>query len=341
MWTGAEVLVIGGEPEAWCPPSADCTPPEFSALVDGAAYDPATEAWRDIADAPVSLSFNPSPVVVDGAVYLLARDAFNRSGSEDGFFRYLITEDRWERLPRPPADANGYLLVGTPGTVLAYRATDESGTWPDSVFDVATGVWKELPADPFSPSYDRNMAVVGDVLYLFAKDIVPNPGGDRPSLARVARYDLFSRREWQALSDSEILGTWSPVTIGEEIVFPWPGEADGGQVGNWGQAYPYGGSYDTESDTWFALPEPSRDNGFAIAGVVGSDTAAYVDVHGAALDLTRDEWIEIPDLPGDDAETFNRTIVAAGMALFAFGGESWADPAGRVLDAAYLWIPPR
>ena len=101
VWTGAEVLVIGGEPEAWCPPGADCTPPEFTALVDGAAYDPATESWRDIADAPMPLSGYTSPVVVDDAVYLLAHGAFSRPGAEDGFLRYLVTEDRWERLPSP------------------------------------------------------------------------------------------------------------------------------------------------------------------------------------------------------------------------------------------------
>ncbi len=339
VWTGAEVLVVGGEPEPWCPPSADCTPPGFASLVDGAVYDPATETWRTIADAPLPLSGFTSPVVVDDAVYLLARGASGRPGAEDGFLRYMISEDRWEQPASPPGDLGGYLLVGVPGTVVAYRGSDETGDWPDSVFDVAAGAWEELPADPFSPSYDRQMAVVGDGLYLFAKDVVPNPNGDRPSLARVARYDLSADGGWEVLSDSEILGTWSPATIGTEIVFPWPGEADGGRVGNWGRAYPYGGSYDTETDTWFALPEPSRDDGFAIAGVFDSGTAAYLDVRGSALDLARNEWIEIPDVPGGDDETFNRTIVAAGEALFAFGGESWADPGGRVLDTAHLWTP--
>ena len=56
--------------------------------------------------------------------------------------------------------------------------------------------------------------------------------------------------------------------------------------------------------------------------------------------MAGDEWIEVPDVPGADPETFNRTIVAAGEAMFVFGGESWTDPAGTVLDAAYLWIPP-
>lgn len=341
MWTGREVLVVGGEPEAWCPPGADCIDRDFEPLADGAAYDPAAGSWREIADALVAFSSNASAVVVDGAVYVLASGASHRPGGERGFLRYLIADDLWERLPTPPFGDVSYHLVEASGRVVAYTGTDEVGERPDLIFDGSTGDWDELPPDPLSPSFDRNLAVVGDQVYLFAKDLVTNPGSDRPSLARVARLDLSSGGEWQVLADSEILGTWSSVTMGAEIVFPRAGEADGGEVNNWGRSYPYGGIFDTETDTWFALPDPARDDGFSIAGVLGSDAAAYLDVHGAVLDMTRDSWITIPDLSPAQSETFNRTIVAAGTELFAFGGETWVDGNGVVLDTTYLWVPPR
>ena len=72
-------------PEAWCPPNADCALPEYAPLADGAAFDPATESWRVIADAPQPFSSNASVVLVDRAVYVLANDALHRPGGEGGF----------------------------------------------------------------------------------------------------------------------------------------------------------------------------------------------------------------------------------------------------------------
>ena len=53
VWTGHEVVVVGGETEP-CPPGADCAilPDD---LRDGAAYDPGTDRWHRIAQAPVSV----------------------------------------------------------------------------------------------------------------------------------------------------------------------------------------------------------------------------------------------------------------------------------------------
>lgn len=57
FWTGEEVVLVGGSDAPPCPPTAACTVPRVAPLADGAAYDPATGAWRAIADAPVG----PSP----------------------------------------------------------------------------------------------------------------------------------------------------------------------------------------------------------------------------------------------------------------------------------------
>ncbi len=51
VWTGQEVIVLGGETQP-CPPNADCVSAS-PLLRDGAAYDPATDSWHPIAKAPV------------------------------------------------------------------------------------------------------------------------------------------------------------------------------------------------------------------------------------------------------------------------------------------------
>jgi len=48
-WTGHEVLVIGGDIGVPTNPSAEGTP-EQEFVADGAAYDPASDTWRPIAD---------------------------------------------------------------------------------------------------------------------------------------------------------------------------------------------------------------------------------------------------------------------------------------------------
>ena len=49
------------------------------------------------------------------------------------------------------------------------------------------------------------MVAVGDDLYLLAHHLVDNPGSERPSLTRVARFDLATGL-WERRADSEILG---------------------------------------------------------------------------------------------------------------------------------------
>lgn len=93
VWTGTEVLVVGGEPKSTCPPGGDCTAPDYEPLADGAAYDPETATWRTLADAPLSMSGNARPVVVGELVYVLVLDASYRPGGGGGLLEYDISSD--------------------------------------------------------------------------------------------------------------------------------------------------------------------------------------------------------------------------------------------------------
>jgi hypothetical protein len=333
VWTGDEVLVIGGEPEAWCPPNAECIPPDFLPLADGAVFDPVTGSWRMITEAPFPFSNNASAVVVGDAVYVLVHE-IPRPGASGGFLRYLVSEDRWERLPSPSPAADRYHLVGTSASVAAFPHSDEAGETPDLLFDPATGSWHQLPSDPLSPSFDRSMVSIDGDLYLFAQNLVPNPGSENPPLVRAARLDLAAGT-WEVLADSEILASWSPVAIGSSIVFPNAGSADGGEVNNWGRSYPYGGIYHIDTDSWSWFREAPQE----IAGVVGDANAAYMSAHGEVLEIGSESWITIPELSITEGEIYNQTIVAAGRDLFVFGGETWTDKGGMVLRGAYRWQP--
>jgi hypothetical protein len=198
-----------------------------------------------------------------------------------------------------------------------------------------------LPADPLQPSFDRCMVAVGDDVFLFEHELVPNPGSERPALTRAARYDL-DRGVWERRADSEILGAGPWFTEGGMLVNAALGEADGGQVNNWGRFYPEGGVYDSSTDTWSSLPNPPRQSSVVVeSGVIGEFHAWFSAAEGTVLDWVTGEWIAIPRLPDatDSYETspYNRTVVAAGTDLFVFGGERWDHGTGSVLDAGYVW----
>lgn len=124
VWTGAEVLVFGGEAEAVCPPMADCALPETPALTDGAAFDPATAEWRSLADVPVPVTSFASTAVIGEDVYLLVHADEQRQGMDGGFFRYEVDADRWVTLPTPQgADA----LVAAGDRLIAYSGSHETG----------------------------------------------------------------------------------------------------------------------------------------------------------------------------------------------------------------------
>jgi hypothetical protein len=339
LWTGEEVLLIGGSDARPCPPNASCVPPDVPPLADGAAFDPQTGGWRRIADAPVPFEWAQGLVVGETA-YLWAPGSSGRPNAPSAFLAYRIDEDRWEELPPPPGDL-GWLhgIVQAGERIVAYGGSDEQGEQPDFVFDPATSSWSELPPDPLSPSFDRSMAWSGRELLLFEHELVSNPGSERPAVTRAAALDLESGA-WRRLPDSEILATGPWVPDEGRLINPTLGGADGGEVNNWGRAYPYGGILDLERGTWSPLPSPPDEEENFSSGVLTESGGHYFGYRGWILDSSDDAWIEIPPLDTDALVT-GRTVVAAGPDLLVFGGARWKEGNGdgTLLADAWVWSP--
>ena len=326
VWTGREVLVVGGDTFT-CPPNADCAAPNDPPLADGAAFNPSTGVWRTIDTSPVAFSAAATAVLGDDVYFLVPH----------AFLRYSVAGNSWAQLPRPTNSMVGN-LVAVDDAIVAFAGSDELGEAPDLVFDPGTSAWKELPADPLSPSFDRVMTGLGTHLYLFDHELVPNPGSERPSLTRAARLDLDSG-QWERLPDSEILGTGPWFANGSALVTPVLGGADGGEVNNWGRSYPYGGIFDTATQTWSDLPAPTPGDGGA--GVIGSGAALYLTPGGSLLDLESSAWIQLHAIP-DHRAGDERAVVSAGADAFVFGGVRWAGGgSGELLGDAWIWRPHR
>lgn len=328
LWTGREVLLIGGSDAPACPPSASCAA-DPTPLTDGAAFDPGAGSWRRIADSPVPL-LDAQGVVAGKSAYFL--------GTRQELFAYEVGRDAWTRTPVPFDPAAGYGLVAAGERLVAFLGSDESRPGKDYLFDPRSAAWTPLPADPLGAGFDRAMAWTGSELVLFDRELVPNPGAEKPAVARAAVLDL-AKRSWRRLPDSAMLSTGPWIMAGDQLVNPTLGGADGGEVGNWGRVYPNGGSVAPGSGVWSGLPNPPAGD-TPSAGARTATDAVYFGVKGAVLDTTTGSWQMVSAAP--DGNVTGRTIVAAGVRMLVFGGARWdaAEESATLLNDTWIWSPP-
>jgi hypothetical protein len=338
LWTGREVVLVGGSDAPPCPPNAECVAPDVPPLADGAAFDPESETWRRIAPSPVPFEWAQG-IVVGATGYVWIPGSPGRPKAESAFLAYRIEDDRWDTLPLPSGDLGWYHgIVQVGDRIVLYSSSDEESKQPDLLFDPRSATWSELPPDPLSPSFDRSMAWGGRELILFDHELVPNPGSEEPAVTRAAALDLKAG-SWRRLPDSEILATGPWVLADGRLLNPVLGGADGGRNA-WGRRYPFGGILDPASGRWSDLPEPPTGEDDFGSGVLTSSGGHYFGYRGWILDATSDTWIELPAL-GDDEHVTGRTVVNAGADLLVFGGANWAYGAseGVLLDDAWSWSP--
>jgi len=330
-WAGDEVLVFGGD-NFLCSPTSSCAEADV-VLADGAAYDPATDTWRSLADAPVPLStLSASTAVVGDQVFVVVRIAADRLSSA----RYSVDDDRWESLGDLPVSGSRvrYEMVRAGESVVAYRSSGSPTGAPDLLYDDQAKSWIELAPSPFGSSSVRSMAWTGGELYLFEK---PNAStdGSEPGLVSVARLDL-GNLTWEPLAASEFLGVGPVLAAGSLVVNPVLGCSEGAT----GECLPFGWIYDTISDTWTSLPAaPSEgiSNPGSTAGAIGDEAALYTTTRGGlVLDIGGREWFEMPSL--DESADFQRQVWAVGPDAFVFNGASFAeDLEGELLEDAWIW----
>ena len=151
VWTGEEMIVWGGSDDAETE-GFEGAPKRY--LGDGAAYDPATDSWRPLAEAPFT------PHAEHTAVW---------TGSEmlvwDGIegATYDPAADTWRRLPTSPLSARyAHTAVWTGEQMLVWGGQlDGRGDRPladGAAYSPSRGEWTPLPESPLGPR-DRHAAV--------------------------------------------------------------------------------------------------------------------------------------------------------------------------------------
>lgn len=327
VWTGDEVLVVGGIPGPPCPPNASCIAREFAR--DGAAYDPVSETWTAFPDAPVGV-VSSSVAFVAGTLFITVVEGIEHTR----LLSYDTKTSVWATQDMP--DGIGRTLVADEGRLLLVVGSDEIGEAEDLILDIATGEWSALPADPLGPSFNRVITPTPYGLILTATPLVDSPGSETPAVVTVARFEEHTQ-DWTRLPDTGQLSSGNVwMQVGDELITVQLGGADGGKIGNWGRTYPYGGILALPDSTWSPLADaPEPDLGAWLHRSAVSDRFALTD--GYVYDHVLETWTAVGSPAA--APTEAGPAVWAEHALLVVGGVDWTQPAGHISEKAWIYVP--
>lgn len=325
VWTGEEVLFVGGGIDAPCPPAADCVEPDPMGR-DGAAYDPRTDTWRRIADAPVPIGYWFRPAAVGDRVVLLGSD-----GRTETWLSYDVRGDVWSELPPPPESVvdQGSLTV-LDGEVYVLGASRRV-----LVLDPVKREWRRIIGDPHIPELEAETVVATPEGVFVTGPLSTAPtDGDTPRFVVVDRWD---GRAWTRYPQTGQIGSswhWT----GERLVGLDPQVAPGltGRP-------PYGGVLEPATGTWSPLPnapdvERERIDGWSLGNAAEGPLIAG---WGAVYDDRDQTWTPLGRPRGTSHHTGLTGVWADGR-IVAFGGlderTGYRSDAG-LSNQAWVWAP--
>ncbi|MDQ7994069.1 MAG: hypothetical protein AAGC63_16710 [Propionicimonas sp.] len=302
-WIDGAFFILGGWEGRPCPPGAMCdmAPPT---LLDGARYDPATDAWTSLAALPVGMGEGyADSAVADGRLYVMS---YVGDGS---LLAYDPGVDSWRKLETPAAfgrlvgldDSLAMVVGGGPSVGYDYH--------PDS------DTWSPWEAGPLDSCLDFQGFGAGDRVVVLA-GCSEDPGADR----RVGSYDPAD-------------GTWTAAVPLDAAVEGEAVYAAGHLV--WPDALtPVSSSHsegilDIADGSWqqVDIAQPSGPLGYP--EVVGSTPhlalaqEGLVAANGRLLDVTTAAWVDVPDLARN--ERWDPVVVAAPSSLLSCFGYEYAD----------------
>ena len=208
------------------------------------------------------------------------------------------------------------------------------------MLDIATGAWSELPEDPLGPAFNRHVATTPAGLVLTAQELVAEPGPERPSVLMAALYDENSGA-WSRLPDTAQIDGWQWVWSGTRLVAPELGGADGGEVGNWGREYPFGGILAIPGGEWSPLPNAPEPLGIRWIWSA-SGGGRFMVAGGYIYDDERESWTWVERPPG--AAQAAGPAIWAGDRLVVVGGADWFSSRelnGTHSPQTWIYSPPR
>ncbi len=335
VWTGHELLVWGGTRA-------------LGRLVDygdGAAYDPATDTWRDLPASPIAGRSGHTAVWTGSEMLIWGGqiDAGCATGTSDGA-AYDPTTDQWRTIAVAPGPvrvshkavwAGSELVVwgGSP-TQGARVGENRCGSPPDPdaeldglAYNVATDSWRNIATGPESRLFFTMDAAEGQVLVWGGLSTAPGDDGPTRYHDDGWSYDPASD-QWRQLPPGPLSARFDHVSgwIGEELVIAGGQASDGDLVAD-------AAAYDPAKGTWRRVARLPNAVGYAEATstgrflvVVGGCCAG--DADAVAYDSVADTWIVLPPIryPACDHCSRFAPVEMIGTAVVTWGGRTEGDP---------------
>ena len=171
VWTGRELVVWGGHPG---PRSVDDK--EVTDGTVGAAYDPAADAWRVIAAAPLAPRVRHVVAWTGTEMLVWGGHTADNNRLADGA-AYNPATDTWRPIVAAPLPGRGQSVgtwTGDRWLVLdGMSDADAPMTLEAAAYDPATDTWSTLPSVELPASWSVSAAWTGDGLLVLAN---PNRG---------------------------------------------------------------------------------------------------------------------------------------------------------------------
>ena len=278
VWTGSEMVVWGGravDPES---------PVQAFVAADGAAYDPAENSWRLIAEAPIAGRAQPLMAWTGREVLVLGGSDDALEPMTDGA-AYDPAADTWRvLLPMPSNVATGLTAFTWTGEELIILAADGAG----AAYSPTDDTWRELPESPL-PGDLWNLGLVwtGEEAIAMAY-----PNGISVTAVGAA-YDPQTGA-WRELPESPVvaLNGWAPVWIDGEILVISRSLATG-QPESVPPDTTYVSLYDPETNAWrtAGAQEVYQPTGSSVW------TGRQLITGDAAYDPASDTWLALPSRP--------------------------------------------
>jgi hypothetical protein len=306
-WTGNAVLLWGGwehVPGRSVVTMAPGDPQPFQPVASGLVYDPATDAWSRIADAPVGALVQPlgvwtgTELVVWGGLPAPAAPGSTVWGAA-----YDPSTETWRTLEGRPDVAfgaavwTGHELVVV-GTMVGGDHTVAAAAW-----DPSTGAWRSLPAPPSHIVLTRSSRLVwtGTELLAFpdfgdAARLDPTEGAWRPIPASPLGERVGSLFVW---TGREVLQLGGGTPVGGDSAVEQPGSA----------------AYDPATDRWRSIDDvPGRDIGLPV--LTGRGLVLVSQTGGSSLrfDDADGRWATFPS-----PALSPRLTVSTGSSALVFG----------------------
>lgn len=308
VWADGTFYVVGGKGlQDGCSGTVAQCARHTNNLRDGASYDPETNTWQSLPDAPIAFSEEP-PVVVGTRIYYGGGSLV----AEPPTLAVFDTTTRtWSMIASP--ESGGTLVAA--GDRLVNVALTSSAA--DQVFDPDNNTWSDLPSDLWSDGRIRSGTWADGLLMVTSR-----ASGDS-SPTRLESLDLESGT-WRALPDGPT--TFAPVirAVGSYLLVDSPA----GVI----TSEPVGGRFDLDTGTWQTWSAPPGV-GTALSGAGSTVVGDRLMTLSQFYDPADDSWVSI-SLPGS-TKLLMPTIAGSPDGLLVFGG---ADGETLSAKAYYLRI---